>query len=221
MARPKKSTVCPLGGAGVGGKLKVFIWYHLLSGTKRFGELQRLLPDASRQMLTLQLRELEQLGVIQRRVYADLPPKVEYSLTALGQQSEPMLRQFVAWGEWFCDHVGLDYGEWLVDLGSRWKIWIWYLLLSGPKRFGEMQRLLSPVSRQVLAGELRDLERMGVLRRHAYVEGTLKVEYALTDLGQRSEPILRQTYTWGKWACEQLGVEYEWPLTWAAMEASA
>ena len=221
MARAKKSTVCPLGGAGVGGKLKVLIWYHLLSGTKRFGELRRLLPEASRQMLTLQLRELEQLGVVQRQVYVELPPKVEYSLTPLGQQSEPMLRQFVAWGEWFCGRVDLDYSAWLVDLGSRWKMWIWYHLFSGPKRFGELQHLLSPVSRQVLAAELRDLERMGVLRRRAYTEGSLKVEYALTDLGRRSEPILRQTYAWGKWFCEQLGVEYEWPFTWAAVEVSA
>lgn len=62
MTRVKKTTVCPIGCAGVGGKWKFWIWYHLLSGTKRFGELQRLIPEASRQMLTLELRELEQVG---------------------------------------------------------------------------------------------------------------------------------------------------------------
>jgi DNA-binding HxlR family transcriptional regulator len=75
------------------------IWYHLLSGTKRFGELQRLIPEASRQMLTMQLRDLEQLGVVYRQVYAQMPPKVEYSLTEPGRSAEPMIRQFNMWGE--------------------------------------------------------------------------------------------------------------------------
>ena len=75
------------------------ICYHLLSGTKRFGELQRLIPQASRQMLTMHLRELEQMGVLHRQVYKQMPPKVEYSLTEKGWSSEPMLRQINAWGE--------------------------------------------------------------------------------------------------------------------------
>ena len=58
MTRQKKTTVCPLGGGGVGGKWKFWIMYQLLSGPKRFGELQRLFPQVSRQMLTIQLREL-------------------------------------------------------------------------------------------------------------------------------------------------------------------
>lgn len=85
--------------------MKLQIWYHLLSGTKRFGELQRLIPGASRQMLTMQLRDLEQMGIIQRRAYAQMPPKVEYSLTELGRGSEPVLRQLNAWGE----QVGLGF----------------------------------------------------------------------------------------------------------------
>jgi DNA-binding HxlR family transcriptional regulator len=95
----KKATRCPAGIVSVGGRLKLQIWYHLLSGTKRFGELQRLIPDASRQMLTLQLRELEQMGILYRQVYAQVPPKVEYSLTEQGRSFEPQLRQFNAWGE--------------------------------------------------------------------------------------------------------------------------
>src|SRR5215469_15859755 len=123
MPRPKKTETCPLGGVGVGGKWMFWIWYHLLGGTKRFGELQRLIPEASRQMLTLQLRELEQLGALERRVYAQRAPKVEYSLTALARQSEPMVRQFYAWGRWFCEQSGLDFDDWLVRLGGRWAIW--------------------------------------------------------------------------------------------------
>jgi len=79
--------------------LKLQICYHLLSGTKRFGELQRLIPEASRQMLTMQLRELEQAGVLHRQAYEQMPPKVEYSLTERGRSSETVLRQFNAWGE--------------------------------------------------------------------------------------------------------------------------
>lgn len=99
MAQQKKATRCPAGIFSVGGRLKLRILFHLLGGTRRFGELQRLIPDASRQMLTLQLRELEQMGALQRQVYAQVPPKVEYSLTEPGRRLEPALRQMNAWGE--------------------------------------------------------------------------------------------------------------------------
>lgn len=99
MTPKKKATKCPFGIVSVGGRLKLQISYHLLNGPKRFGELQRLIPEASRQMLTLQLRELERTGMLHRQVYAQMPPKVEYSLTEQGRSSEPMLRQFNEWGE--------------------------------------------------------------------------------------------------------------------------
>jgi DNA-binding HxlR family transcriptional regulator len=99
MTQQKKAVKCPAGIISVGGRLKLQIWYHLLGGTKRFGELQRLIPWASRQMLTLQLRDLERLGILQRQVYEQVPPKVEYSLTELGRVSEPALRQLNAWAE--------------------------------------------------------------------------------------------------------------------------
>ncbi|HZC04164.1 MAG TPA: winged helix-turn-helix transcriptional regulator, partial [Ktedonobacterales bacterium] len=134
-------------------------------------------------------------------------------LTPLGRQAEPTVRRFVAWGEWFCGHAGLDYDAWLVSMGTKWKIWIWYHLLDGTRRFGELQRLLPGVSRQVLAMELRGLEQMSVLHRHTSAEGPLKVEYALTDLGQRSGPILRELIVWGRAYCEQVGIAFEWPVT--------
>jgi DNA-binding HxlR family transcriptional regulator len=99
MTPQKKAMKCPAGIISVGGRLKLQIWYHLLDGTRRFGELQRLVPWASRQMLTLQLRDLERLGIIKRQAYEQMPPKVEYSLTELGRRSEPMLRQFNTWAE--------------------------------------------------------------------------------------------------------------------------
>src|SRR5262245_26305999 len=90
---------CPAGIVSVGGRLKLRICFHLLGGSKRFGELQRLIPDASRQMLTMQLRDLEKMGLLHRQVYEQAPPKVEYSLTAAGQHAEPALRQLNGWGE--------------------------------------------------------------------------------------------------------------------------
>jgi DNA-binding HxlR family transcriptional regulator len=95
--------------ATVGGKWKPMIVYYLLSGTKRFGELRRLVPRATQQMLTMQLRELEQAGVLHRHVYAQVPPKVEYTLTDLGRSLEPLLYQMAAWGEWYCDQNGLKH----------------------------------------------------------------------------------------------------------------
>jgi DNA-binding HxlR family transcriptional regulator len=83
----------------IGGKWKPVIVNYLLQGTKRFNELRRLVPEATQQMLTLQLRELERDGIVHREVYAQVPPKVEYSLTARGRSLEPILRAMQAWGE--------------------------------------------------------------------------------------------------------------------------
>jgi DNA-binding HxlR family transcriptional regulator len=213
MTRQKKTVLCPLGGVGVGGKWKLWIWYHLLSGPKRFGELQRLLPQASRQMLTIQLRELEHMGFLHRHVSMQKSPKVEYELSKLGWSLEPVLRQMYAWGKWYSEQIGVEYDEWIVSLGGRWKLWIWYHLFSGPKRFGELQQLLPQANRQTLAVQLRELEQMGVLRRQVYAQMPPKVEYALTELGQQSEPMLRQMVAWGRWCCEQIGVAYEWPVS--------
>jgi DNA-binding HxlR family transcriptional regulator len=93
----------------IGGKWKPLIVFYLLSGTKRFSEIRRFLPQATQQMLTLQLRELEQAGVLHRHVYAQVPPKVEYSLTELGQSIEPVLRQMCSWGEWYSEQMGLEF----------------------------------------------------------------------------------------------------------------
>ena len=211
MPRPKKTELCPLGGVGVGGKWKFWIWYHLLDGPKRIGALQRLIPQASRQMLTMQLRELEAVGVIHRKVYPQLPPKVEYSLTDLGCQSEPMMRQFYAWGKWCAEQMGVDFGEWMMVMSSRWLLWIWYHLVSGPKRYSELQRLLPQANRQILAVRLNDLEQMGVVHREVAAQGA-KIYYSLTEMGRRSEPMLRATYAWGRWLCDQASLDFDWPL---------
>jgi DNA-binding HxlR family transcriptional regulator len=80
----------------IGGKWKPLIELHLLSGTTRFNEIRRFLPSVTSKMLTMQLRELERDRFVHRQVYAQGPPKVEYS-TALGRSMEAVLRQMCAW----------------------------------------------------------------------------------------------------------------------------
>ncbi len=87
----------------IGGKWKVIIIHHLLDGTKRFSELRRLIPQVTQRMLTSQLRELESDGIVHREVYAQVPPKVEYSLTKLGKTLEPVLLVMHDWGNNFIE----------------------------------------------------------------------------------------------------------------------
>lgn len=85
----------------IGGKWKGMILYHLTSGTRRFNELMRLMPEVTQRMLTRQLRELEDHGIIIRKVYAEVPPKVEYSLSELGLTLIPVIRTLSDWGRMY------------------------------------------------------------------------------------------------------------------------
>jgi DNA-binding HxlR family transcriptional regulator len=85
--------------AVMGGKWKPTILYHLKDGPRRFNELRRLMPEITQRMLTLQLRALEEDGIITRTVHAQVPPRVEYALSAYGRTLGPILDAMVAWGE--------------------------------------------------------------------------------------------------------------------------
>jgi DNA-binding HxlR family transcriptional regulator len=97
----KKAVSCPVETtlAIIGGLWKVLILRELLGGTKRFSELHRALTGVTHRTLTQQLRELEAHRVIHRKVYRQVPPKVEYSLTPLGMSLKPVLDAMHQWGE--------------------------------------------------------------------------------------------------------------------------
>jgi DNA-binding HxlR family transcriptional regulator len=80
------------------GKWKILILFALCSKTRRFNELRRLIPDVTQRMLTAQLRELEKAEIIERKIYPQIPPKVEYSLSSIGKTLTPVLIHLKKWG---------------------------------------------------------------------------------------------------------------------------
>ena len=92
----------------MGGKWKCVILCHLTHGKKRTSELKRLMPNITQKMLTQQLRELEKDEVINRIVYNQVPPKVEYELSEYGQGLESILSALCTWGE---NHITRVYGD--------------------------------------------------------------------------------------------------------------
>jgi DNA-binding HxlR family transcriptional regulator len=96
-----KSLNCPvkLTTEIIGGKWKPLILFYLEDGTRRFSELQRLIPSTTKKMLTKHLRELERDGIVNRVVYPQVPPRVEYSLTKHGQSLRPILVLMSNWGK--------------------------------------------------------------------------------------------------------------------------
>jgi DNA-binding HxlR family transcriptional regulator len=89
----------------IGGKWKTVILCYLSKGPKRFNELRRLLPGVTQRILTLQLRELEQDGIVHREIYKEVPPKVEYSLTEFGDSLGPIIVQMLDWGEHYMEQI--------------------------------------------------------------------------------------------------------------------
>lgn len=97
----KKLPECPVETtlSLIGDKWKVLILRDLIPGTKRFGELKKSIGTVSQKVLTAQLRDMEENKLVDRKVYAEVPPRVEYSLTELGESLKPVLDSLKDWGE--------------------------------------------------------------------------------------------------------------------------
>ena len=97
----KDLTACPVETTLtlIGDKWKVLILRDLMPGTKRFGELKKSIGNVSQKVLTAQLRAMEESGLLTRTVYAEVPPRVEYTLTELGKSLKPILDALWNWGE--------------------------------------------------------------------------------------------------------------------------
>ena len=106
----KDKTTCPVETtlSLIGGKYKALILWHLSGKTLRFGQLHKLIPNATPKMLTQQLRELEVAALLNRQVYPVVPPKVEYSLTQTGESMKPILNAIFDWGHAFLKQKGIE-----------------------------------------------------------------------------------------------------------------
>ena len=82
----------------IGGKWRSVVLWYLLKGRKRFGELKAVIPDITEKMLSIQLKKLEKDGLIERTVFAEVPPRVEYDLTISGKTLIPLLKEIASWG---------------------------------------------------------------------------------------------------------------------------
>jgi DNA-binding HxlR family transcriptional regulator len=100
LRRPQTADDCAVERAlaVVGAKWTLVVLHNLMAGSKRFSELQRDIPAASPKMLTMRLRDLEQLGLLTRKIYAEVPPRVEYQLTPQGRSLRPILGSIEKWG---------------------------------------------------------------------------------------------------------------------------
>jgi DNA-binding HxlR family transcriptional regulator len=101
---------CPVGATLelIGGKYKALILWHLMDTTLRYGELRKIIPQATPKMLTQQLRELEEANLIIRTVYPVVPPKVEYKLSDLGMSIKPILETMYVWGKNYFKRSGKE-----------------------------------------------------------------------------------------------------------------
>lgn len=101
MQQAKELPVCPVETTLmlIGDKWKVLILRDLMPGTKRFGELKKSIGSVSQKVLTAPLRDMEDKGLVNRHVYAEVPPRVEYDLTDLGKSLKPILDAMQTWGE--------------------------------------------------------------------------------------------------------------------------
>lgn len=183
------------------GKEKPRIVGHLRNSPLRFSELQKLLEPISKKVLSTQLKSLEEVGLIERKVFPETPVRVEYSITPLVEEAQPLFKAIKDWEDYYrlnYDHCILSdefkssshpFDLILKILGDKWKPEIIYALSDRNKRFGELKKDLFPISQKVLTQHLRELEHYGFISRTVLNEKKLHVEYALTQLPETLSPI--------------------------------
>ena len=183
------------------GKEKPRIVNNLRTGPLRFSELHKILEPISKKVLSTQLKQLEEVGLIERTVYPATPIRVEYSTSPLIDQAQPLFKEIKKWEDFYRDNYNdrikndeiktatHPFGLILEILGDKWKPEIIYALAEHNKRFGELKKELFPISQRVLTQQLRDLEHYGFITRTVHDQKNLHVEYALTDLAETLQPI--------------------------------
>ncbi|MDP4093963.1 MAG: helix-turn-helix domain-containing protein [Bacillota bacterium] len=109
LSKNNEKRMCPVNVTQniLAGKWKLMIIWLLSMKTRRFNELQRILPEVSRGVLAQQLRELENDSMVHREVYREVPPKVEYSLTEIGRNFLPVLTHIMEWGTWYIKNTSV------------------------------------------------------------------------------------------------------------------
>jgi DNA-binding HxlR family transcriptional regulator len=108
MLKVEELPACPVATTVqlIGNKWKLYILRNLLAGTQRFGELRKTIPGISQKVLTQNLRAMEADGIITRTVYAEVPPRVEYELSELGNSMRPIIAAMEEWGQYYQAHAG-------------------------------------------------------------------------------------------------------------------
>ncbi len=109
----KKEYGCPIEVTidAIGGRWKPWILWQLKDGCKRFGELKKAITGITTRMLTNQLRELKADGVINRKIYPEIPPKVEYSMTKVGKSLDCVLEPMLKWGQQYMKDKGIKHNK--------------------------------------------------------------------------------------------------------------
>jgi DNA-binding HxlR family transcriptional regulator len=191
------------------GRWKLEILWLLKYRVHRFAELKRAIPGITQNMLTTQLRELEADGLIKRTVYAEVPVRVEYEIMPLIKELRPMFRVIWKWCGFTGDPEDVKDEETVIVsrekfrrglrmISGRWKLDILWLLNQRVHRFGELRRALPGLTQHILTVQLRELEANGLVKRTAYPEVPLRVEYEITAFGAQLKPLFATILQWAK-----------------------
>jgi DNA-binding HxlR family transcriptional regulator len=186
-----------------GSKWKMMLILTLKRGTLRFSEIEENLPGITERILTKQLRELERDGLVARKVYAQVPSRVEYSLTDSGFKLRIVLEYIKTWfrifkPDIFSPNTYFDDKKFVFTFGGKWKPSILWNLKEGELRFSEIKDRLKGISQRMLTKQLREMEKDGLIIRNAYDAIPPKVEYSLTEAGDNILPLLEILCKWAE-----------------------